>query len=164
MISGQLDGATPLDFSSHLASITGKTRTFYSIPLSGHVILSFVTATGYTCPLHLMFSWTFPALFPSEWSDPACIQNLPTTIDFVDETEMTQASSLNLLNVTVPFGNMNASLPGNSVSANYSITFFIFFYLKYIPFHIFKIVFLNQKPESFLHFAVFFICIVLIIR
>ncbi|CAF1067711.1 unnamed protein product [Rotaria sordida] len=38
MIAGQLDGATPLDFASHLASITGKIRTLYSIPLSGHII------------------------------------------------------------------------------------------------------------------------------
>ncbi|CAF3993881.1 unnamed protein product, partial [Rotaria sordida] len=98
MIAGQLDGATPLDFASHLASITGKIRTLYSIPLSGHIIQSFITATGYTCPLHLILSWAFPALFPSEWNDPACIRDLPTTIDFVGATVMGQMSSMKLLN------------------------------------------------------------------
>jgi hypothetical protein len=126
MIAGQLDGATPFDFSSHLASITGKTRTLYSIPLSGHIIELFVTATGYTCPLNLILYWAFPALFPTEWSDPACIQNLPTTIDFVGATEMGQMSSLKLLNISLPFGNTNASQTGNRASSDYSTMSFIF--------------------------------------
>ncbi len=126
MISGQLDSAASLDLASHLASITGKTRTFYSVPLSGHIILNFVIAIGYTCPLHLILSWTFPSLFPSEWSDPTCLQDLPTTIDFVGKTERTRESSLRLLNVSLPFGNTNTSLSGNPSSANYSIVLLIF--------------------------------------
>jgi hypothetical protein len=133
MTSGPLDGATVLDFSSHLASITGKTRTFYSIPLSGHIIELFVTATGYTCPLQLILSWAFPSLFPSEWNDPTCLQNLPTTIDFVGTTEMGRASSLKLLNVSLPFGNANTSLPGNSAFSHYSITLFIFLLSSIYP-------------------------------
>jgi pimeloyl-ACP methyl ester carboxylesterase len=126
MVSGQLDGATPLDFSSHLASITGKTRTFYSIPLSGDIIELFVTATGYTCPLQLILSWAFPSLFPSEWNDPTCLQNLPTTIDFVGATEMGRESLLKLLNTSLPFGNMNTSQTENRASSHYSITLVIF--------------------------------------
>jgi hypothetical protein len=126
MIAGQLDGATPFDFSSHLASITRKTRTLYSIPLSGHILELFVTATGYTCPLNLILSWAFPDLFPSEWSDPACIQYLPTTIDFVGATEMVQMSSFKLLNVSLPFGTINTNQTENRASSDYSTTSFIF--------------------------------------
>jgi hypothetical protein len=126
MIAGQLDGATPLDFASHLASITGKTRILYSIPLSGHIIQLYLTVTGYMCPLHLILSWTFPALFPSEWSDPTCIQDLPITIDFVGATAMGQASSLKLLNVSLPFGNTNTSQVENQASALCSAASFIF--------------------------------------
>ena len=129
MIAGQLDAAAPLDFASHLASITGKTRTLYSIPLSGHIILTFVTATGYTCPLNLMLSWAFPALFPSEWSDPTCIQDLPTTIDFVGATEMGRASSLKLLNVSLPFGNMNITQVTNQASSSYCFAALFIFIL-----------------------------------
>jgi len=127
MIAGQLDAATPLDFSSHLASITGKTRTFYSIPLSGHIIELFVTATGYTCPLNLILSWAFPSLFSSEWSDPACLLDLPTTIDFVGATEMGRASSLKLLNVNLPFGNMETPQIANRATSDYLTASFIFF-------------------------------------
>ncbi|CAF4471095.1 unnamed protein product [Rotaria sp. Silwood2] len=54
MITAQLDDATPLDLASHLASITEKTRTVYTIPLSGHIIQLYLTVTGYVCPPHLM--------------------------------------------------------------------------------------------------------------
>ncbi|CAF2091045.1 unnamed protein product [Rotaria magnacalcarata] len=96
MIAARLDGTTPLDFASHLASITRKTRTFYTIPLSGHIIQLSLTTAGYTCPLHLILSWTFPSLFPSECNKPSCITDLPTMIDFVGETEMVQMSSLKI--------------------------------------------------------------------
>jgi pimeloyl-ACP methyl ester carboxylesterase len=133
IIAGQLDAATPLDFTSHLASITGKTRIFYSIPLSGHIIQLFLTVTGYTCPLNLILSWVFPALFPSEWNDPACIQDLPITIDFVGATEMGQASSLKLLNISLPFGNTKTSQTENRASSDYSLASFIFiFWLTFI--------------------------------
>jgi hypothetical protein len=82
-----------------------------------------------------MLSWAFPALFPNEWSDPACIQNLPTTIDFVGATEMGRASSLKLLNVSLPFGHTNISETKNRASSNYSTPSFIFIlsliYLKF---------------------------------
>ncbi|CAF4706487.1 unnamed protein product, partial [Rotaria sp. Silwood2] len=45
----------------------------------------------------------FPSVFPTEWSDPACLKDLPTMIDFVGETTMGQMSSLKFLNVTRPF-------------------------------------------------------------
>jgi hypothetical protein len=122
MFAGQLDPATPLDFASHLASITGKTRTLYSISLSGHIIHLFLTTAGYTCPLHLILSWTFPSLFPDERSDPACLQDLPTTIDFVGTTEMGQMSSLKLLNTSSPFGNTNTSQIGNRAFSDYFST------------------------------------------
>lgn len=126
MLAGQLDAATPLDFTSYLASTTGKTRTLYSIPLSGHIILLYVPTTEYICPLHLILGWTFPALFPSGWSDPTCLQDLPTTIDFVGTTEMVQMSSLKLLNVNLPFGNISTYQTGNRASFDYSTTSFIF--------------------------------------
>ena len=129
MIAGQLDGATPLDFASYLASITGKTRTLYTIPLSGHIIQLYVSTTGYTCPLHLILSWTFPALFPSEWSDPTCIRDLPTTIDFVGATAMGQASSLKLLNVSLPFGDMNITQVTNQASSSYCFAALFIFIL-----------------------------------
>ncbi len=54
MISGQLDAAASLDFASHFASITGKTRTLYSIPLSGHIILNFFNHS-LACSVQLTF-------------------------------------------------------------------------------------------------------------
>jgi hypothetical protein len=81
----------------------------------------------------LILSWAFPSLFPSEWSDPTCIQDLPTTIDFVGATEMGRDSSLKLLNMSLPFGNMNTSQTENRASSHYSITLVIFMlYLVYV--------------------------------
>ncbi|CAF4036137.1 unnamed protein product, partial [Rotaria sordida] len=61
-----------------LPTITTKTRTWYLIPLVGHVIVS-VASLGYSCPLQLI-------PYPSEWDDPTCIQDLPTRIDFIGAT------------------------------------------------------------------------------
>jgi pimeloyl-ACP methyl ester carboxylesterase len=104
MLSGQLDPATTLDQVTQLASITSKTRTFYTIPLAGHVTVN-LAAVGYYCPLRLMCSWAFPDLFPVEWSDPKCIRDLPITIDFVGATTLGQQYSMKFLNVSRPFGN-----------------------------------------------------------
>ncbi|CAF4388851.1 unnamed protein product [Rotaria sp. Silwood2] len=82
MISGQLDPSTMFDQASQLASITSKTRTFYAIPLAGHITVN-IAQVGYYCPLHLVCAWAFPAIFPSEWNDPQCIRYLPTTLDFL---------------------------------------------------------------------------------
>jgi pimeloyl-ACP methyl ester carboxylesterase len=109
MISGQLDPSTTFDPASQLASITSKTRTFYAIPLAGHVTVN-MAAVGYDCSLKLICSWTFPALFPVEWSDPKCIRDLPVTIDFVGATQQGMQYSMKFLNVSRPFGN------GSSVS------------------------------------------------
>ncbi|CAF3634807.1 unnamed protein product [Rotaria sordida] len=69
MLSGQLDPATTFPLASQLASITSKTRTFYGIPLAGHVTVN-IAKVGFYCPLHLMLAWAFPNNFSSEWSDP----------------------------------------------------------------------------------------------
>lgn len=104
MISGQLDLATPFDQVSQLAAVTAKTSTFYGVPLTGHVTMS-VAHVGYFCPLHLICSWAFPDLFPVEWSDPKCLGDLPTIIDFVGDTEIGRQYSRKLLNISRPFGN-----------------------------------------------------------
>ncbi|CAF3843729.1 unnamed protein product [Rotaria sordida] len=104
MLSGQLDPATTFPLASQLASITSKTRTFYGIPLAGHVTLN-IAKVGFYCPLHLMLAWAFPNNFPSEWNDPQCIRSLPTTLDFVGATPLGQEYSMKFLNISRPFGN-----------------------------------------------------------
>jgi pimeloyl-ACP methyl ester carboxylesterase len=104
MISGQLDPATGFDQAAQLASITSKTRTFYAIPLAGHVTVN-MAALGYDCSLKLICSWLFPDLFPVEWRDPKCIRDLPTTFDFVGATERGVQYSLKFFNISRPFGN-----------------------------------------------------------
>ena len=104
MISGELDPATIFSQVALLASTTSKTRTFYGIPLAGHGTIN-LALVGYTCPLHLICSWAFPDLFPVEWSDPKCIRDMPTSIDFVGATESGQRNSLFVLNISRPFGN-----------------------------------------------------------
>ena len=126
MINGQLDAATPLDFAAHLASLTSETRTLYVIPLSGHVVPYFTVTTTRECPLHLILSWAFPSLFPTEWSNAACIKDLPITIDFVGVTELTRASSRQFLNISLPFGNPNASALANHAAFHSSIALLIF--------------------------------------
>ncbi|CAF4023155.1 unnamed protein product [Adineta steineri] len=103
MLSGQLDPSTLYDEAVHLASLTRKTRTFYGIPLAGHVSANIMQA-GYDCPLHLIASWVFPDLFPSEWNDTNCIHKMPKTIDFVGETEPVRQISMKYLNINEPFG------------------------------------------------------------
>ncbi|CAF2126765.1 unnamed protein product [Rotaria magnacalcarata] len=99
MLSGQLDPSTVFQQASSLAAITTKTRAFYAIPLAGHVTVN-IAQVGYLCSLTLTLSW----LFPTSWSDTQCIQDLPTTVDFVGATAMGQQYSLKLLNVSLPFG------------------------------------------------------------
>jgi hypothetical protein len=113
MISGQLDPATTLDQVAQLASLTSKTRTFYTIPLVGHVTVN-LAAVGYYCPLRLMCSWAFPDVFPIEWNDPKCIRDLPTTIDFIGATTLGQQYSMKFLNVSRPFGNNSFDTTSNS--------------------------------------------------
>ncbi|CAF4778633.1 unnamed protein product [Rotaria sp. Silwood1] len=137
MISGQLDPATPFDLASHLATIMIKTRKLYSIPLVGHVITP-IASLGYSCPLQIILSWAFPALFQSERSDPACIQDLPTSIDFIGATEMGRQTSLTLFNLTLPFGTSqqannataDCSTLSNSLS-NYMIYIHILFFFSF---------------------------------
>lgn len=126
MMNGQLDSATSLDFAVHLVSMTSKTRKLYSIPLSGHVILTYVMTSGYTCPLHLFLSWAFPTVFPNEWNNPLCLQDLPITIDFAGETTTGQINSLKLFNTTLPFGNTNISTINNQAVSHHSSASFIF--------------------------------------
>ncbi|CAF1358307.1 unnamed protein product [Rotaria sp. Silwood1] len=104
MLSGQLDPSTTFYLASQLASITSKTRTFYAIPLAGHVTVN-IAKVGFYCPLRLVCAWAFPNNFPSEWNDPQCIRYLPTTIDFVGATPLGQKYSMKLLNISRPFGN-----------------------------------------------------------
>ncbi|CAF1481214.1 unnamed protein product, partial [Adineta steineri] len=106
MLNGGLDAATITYQSEHLASITTPNRTFYEIPLAGHVT-STIAAVGYTCPLQLILSWLFPLVFPANWKDPSCIRNLPTSIDFVGVTEAVQQISMALFNISQPFGSNN---------------------------------------------------------
>jgi hypothetical protein len=122
MISGQLDPATPFDQLPQLAAITSKTRTFYGIPLAGHVTISMALA-GYLCPLHLIVSWAFPNVFPAEWSDPKCIGELPTTIDFVGATEHGRRYSMKYFNTSQPFGNGSFSPIPSSSAADLTDTF-----------------------------------------
>ncbi|CAF3910527.1 unnamed protein product [Rotaria sordida] len=123
MLSGQLDPATTFPLASQLASITSKTRTFYGIPLAGHVTVN-IAKVGFYCPLHLMLAWAFPNNFPSEWSDPQCIRSLPTTLDFVGATPLGQEYSMKFLNISRPFGNDSYdSIP----DSNFRLT-------KYIPY------------------------------
>ncbi|CAM4897798.1 unnamed protein product [Rotaria socialis] len=107
MLSGQLDPATVFEQASHLASITSKTRKFYAIPLAGHVTVN-IGVVGFSCPMNLVLAWSFPKLFPVVFSDPRCIQDLPTTIDFVGATEIGRQYSLKLLNISLPFGNQTS--------------------------------------------------------
>jgi pimeloyl-ACP methyl ester carboxylesterase len=102
MITGLLDPSTLFHEAAQVASITARTRTFHPIPLSGHVTLNLIQA-GFDCPLKLIFSWAFPAIFGA--GDPSCTQKMPTTIDFVGVTAGGQKASMNFLNVTQPFEN-----------------------------------------------------------
>ncbi|CAF4704940.1 unnamed protein product, partial [Rotaria magnacalcarata] len=56
------------------------------------------------CPMNIVLAWSFPTLFPQAFSEPKCIQDLPTTIDFVGATEIGRQYSLKLLNISLPFG------------------------------------------------------------
>jgi hypothetical protein len=103
---------------SQLTSITSKTRTFYAIPLAGHITVN-SAAVGYYCSLHLICSWAFPDLFSIEWSDPKCIRDLPTTIDFVGATQRGQKYSMKFLNVTQPFGNDSSNPIRNLANFQY---------------------------------------------
>ncbi|CAF1239494.1 unnamed protein product [Rotaria magnacalcarata] len=103
MLSGQLDPTTVFEQASHLASITSKTRKFYAIPLAGHVTVN-IGVVGFACPMNIVLAWSFPTLFPQAFSEPKCIQDLPTTIDFVGATEIGRQYSLKLLNISLPFG------------------------------------------------------------
>ncbi|CAF1328512.1 unnamed protein product [Rotaria magnacalcarata] len=104
MLSGQLVPATVFEQASHLGSITSKTRKFYAIPLAGHVTVN-IGVVSYLCPITIATSWLFPKLFPANYGDPRCIQDLPTTIDFTGVTEVGRQCSLKLLNINRPFGN-----------------------------------------------------------
>ena len=120
MINGQLDAATPFDLATHLSSIKNTNQTlFYSIPLSGHAVFAYAFISGYTCPVQLSLSWAFPDLFPSNWSDSSCLQDLPTTIDFAGETNLTQTYSLQHLNTSLPFGQTKTSNANNLVNSHF---------------------------------------------
>ncbi|CAF3430599.1 unnamed protein product [Rotaria sp. Silwood2] len=126
MLSGQFDTAAPLDYAVQLLSLTGKTRTLYTFPLVGHVIIV-MAAFEFTCPIHLICSWAFPDLFPPEWSNSTCIQDFPTKIDFVGATEPGQLFSLKYLNMSKPFGNSTStSLPNSSIHLTYSFELMIY--------------------------------------
>ncbi|CAF2771457.1 unnamed protein product [Rotaria sp. Silwood2] len=132
MLSSQLDMAAHLDYAIHLATITAKTRTFYAFPLIGHVIIP-IALLGYQCPLKLISSWAFPNLFPSEWSDPSCIQEFPTTIDFVGAHEQGRFASMKYLNISKPFDKLNLSaIPNSSIRSTSAYEFFIYFSLFFL--------------------------------
>ncbi|CAF4653658.1 unnamed protein product [Rotaria sp. Silwood1] len=98
MLSSQLDMAANLDYAIHLATMTAKTRTLYAFPLVDHVIIP-IALLVYQCPLKLMCSWAFPDLFPLEWNDPSCIQEFPTTIDFVGAYQEGRLASMKLIEI-----------------------------------------------------------------
>ncbi|CAF1485715.1 unnamed protein product [Adineta steineri] len=106
MLNGQIDPTTITYQAEHLASITTKTRTFYEIPLAGH-ITSTLAQVGYTCPLQLICSWLFPSVFPKDWKNPSCIRDLPVTIDFAGETSHGRDISIKFFNISHPFGPNN---------------------------------------------------------
>ncbi|CAF3857104.1 unnamed protein product, partial [Rotaria sp. Silwood1] len=110
MLSSQLDPAANLDYATHLATMTSKTRTFYVFPLIGHVTI-LIALADYKCPLKLMCSWAFPNSFPSDWNDPSCIQEFPTIIDFVGNGEKEQQSSMKYLNISRPFDDLKLTIP-----------------------------------------------------
>ncbi|CAF1421942.1 unnamed protein product [Adineta ricciae] len=132
MLSGQLDPATHLDYATHLATMTRKSRTFYTIPLVGHVAI-LTTLVDYKCPLKLICSWAFPNLFPSEWNDPNCIQEFPTAIDFVGNGEKEQEYSIMYLNISKPFEDINLTTPSSSnvrsISVYKFLTYFVLVFL-----------------------------------
>ncbi|UJR11080.1 hypothetical protein I4U23_015262 [Adineta vaga] len=96
MISGQLDSSTPFDQATQLASITSKTRTFYAIPIAGHITIN-IAAVGYYCPSQLICSWTFPDLFPKTWSD----------------SQLGRHYSMKFMNISRPFHNHTDKLIPN---------------------------------------------------
>ena len=113
MLSSQLDPAANLDYATHLATMTKKTRILYTFPLIGHVTI-LTALVEFKCPLRLICSWAFPNLFPSEWNDAGCIQEFPTTIDFVGNGEKEQEYSIIYLNISKPFGDLTSTTTSKS--------------------------------------------------
>ncbi|CAF2732288.1 unnamed protein product [Rotaria sp. Silwood2] len=138
MLAGQLDPAAHTDYAIHLAALTAKTRTFYSFPLIGHIVI-LVAQFGYQCPLKLVSAWAFPNLFPSNWSDPNCVQEFPTTINFVGADEGGEYASMKHFNISKPFDNLNSTIvpsstimPNSSIPATNGYNLFIYFALVFL--------------------------------
>ncbi|CAF3174397.1 unnamed protein product [Rotaria socialis] len=87
------------------------------VPLAGHVTSS-VLLGGYPCPVAVVLYYLFPSIVSAAYGYPKCLQNLPTTIDFVGKTAAVQQVSPKLLNITLPFGSGPASSYNDSLRIN----------------------------------------------
>ncbi|CAF1199316.1 unnamed protein product, partial [Rotaria sordida] len=55
---------------------------------------------------------------PSNWSDPSCVQEFPTTINFIGTDEGGEYASMKYFNISKPFDNLKlTTMPNSSIPA-----------------------------------------------